>query len=70
MVEAFISYIALLVGIGSHVIWSSKEDQAGTKIELSAVMGMRPSRVPGISGATGPRNQAILGHEGRTRGVW
>ena len=70
MVEALISYIALLVAIGSHVVWSTKEDPAGPKVDLSAVMGMQPSRLPGASGATGAMRDAILVREGSKRRAW
>jgi hypothetical protein len=70
MVEALISYIALLVAIGSRAVWSIKEGQAGTEIEWPAVMGMQPSQIRGLSGATGTKREAILVQEGPSQGAW
>jgi len=70
MVEAFISYIALLVAIGSRAVSSIKEGQAGTEIEWSAVMGIQPSQIRGLSSVTDARREAILAQEGRTQRAW
>jgi hypothetical protein len=67
MAEALISYIALLVVVCSHVLWSTDENEAETMIPRPN-LGIRPASPPaGIVPVVGriPNRMPVSGRRGR-----